>query len=413
MNTQHDAASVSCALHHAHDRSARTSRLRLVALAWVLVSITAISAQAQSLPGGWATSDIGAVGATGGASGSGGSFTVTGAGADIWGTADAFRFAYTTLVGDGSIVTQVSNLDFVASWTKAGVMMRASLSASSAQAMMVVSANKGLAFQRRTSAGDISTHTAGAFAGAPYYVKLTRSGSTFTAYSSPNGSTWTQVGSDSIAMPTTIYVGLAVSSHVAGTTATANFAATSVNGATAPATQTLETLIFMRHGEKPSGGYGQLTCQGLQRALALPGVLTGRFGTPQYIFAPNPSQKIADNAGSFSYVRPLTTIEPTAIALGMPVNAQYGYSDIDGLQQELLSSAYASSTVFIAWEHLKLVEVVQNIMNAYGDGAYVPAWISGDYDALYIVKLANRSGAITATFERDWEGLNGLSTSCP
>jgi len=34
-----------------------------------------------------------------------------------------------------------------------------------------------------------------------------------------------------------------------------------------------ETIVFFRHGEKPSAGLGQLTCQGLNRALALPDVL--------------------------------------------------------------------------------------------------------------------------------------------
>ena len=50
------------------------------------------AAGAQSLPSGWSTTDIGAVGATGSASYSSGTFTVTGAGADIWNSADAFRF---------------------------------------------------------------------------------------------------------------------------------------------------------------------------------------------------------------------------------------------------------------------------------------------------------------------------------
>ncbi len=65
-----------------------------------------------------------------------------------------------------------------------------------------------------------------------------------------------------------------------------------------------ETIVFFRHGEKPSGGYGQLTCQGLNRALALPDVLIGRFGTPDYLYAPNPAVKISDPAGRFFYVRP-------------------------------------------------------------------------------------------------------------
>src|SRR5262245_11611330 len=60
-----------------------------------------------------------------------------------------------------------------------------------------------------------------------------------------------------------------------------------------------ETIVFMRHGEKPSGGLGQLTCQGLNRALALPSVLIGKFGRPDFVYAPNPNVKMNDPAGSF------------------------------------------------------------------------------------------------------------------
>jgi hypothetical protein len=112
-------------------------------------------------------------------------------------------------------------------------------------------------------------------------------------------------------------------------------------------------------------------------------------------------------------VRPLATIEPTAIKLGLPVNAQYGYADIAALQAELLNSAYASATVFISWEHLQLQQLVQNIMNTYGGGAAVPPWPSDDFDSLYVVRLTNSGGAITAQFEHDFEGLTSLPATCP
>ena len=389
-------------------------RARVLGAVWILVAVfVAMPARAQSLPSAWSTRDIGAVGAAGSASGSGTSFTVSGAGADVWGSADAFRFAYTALTGDGSITAQVTSLQPIADWTKAGVMMRDTLSAGSAHGFMLVSANKGLAFQRRVSANGLSSNTAGGAFKAPRWVRLTRSGNVITAFTSADGSTWSTVGSDTIPMASTIYVGLAVSSHVAGTLATANFANVTLTGQTGPPPSTIETLVFLRHGEKPSGGYGQLTCQGLQRALALPSVLTNRYGPPQYIFAPNPLPKIGDSAGSFDYVRPLATIEPTAIALGLPVNADFGYADIGNLQTTLTSAAFASSTIFITWEHLKLQELVQNIMNAYQSGVTVPAWVSGDYDSLYVVRLTRSGSTTTAQFEHDYEGLNGLPTSCP
>ena len=192
-----------------------------VATLFVLAMATAGSAQA--LPAGWATKDVGAVGATGSATSVNNLFTVAGSGADVWGAADEFRFVYKTFTGDGSIVTQVDALDDVNSWVKAGVMMRETLSAGSRHAFMLVSAGKGLAFQRRTSTGGSSTHTAAGSGGTPYYVKLTRSGNTFTAYKSVDASSWTKIASQSISMASTIYVGLAVSSHVDGVLANATF----------------------------------------------------------------------------------------------------------------------------------------------------------------------------------------------
>src|SRR4051812_17963286 len=73
-------------------RTARIVACRLAIIAALLACVGAAPAVAQSLPGGWSTTDVGAVGATGSGGGGGGSFAVTGAGADIWGTADAFRY---------------------------------------------------------------------------------------------------------------------------------------------------------------------------------------------------------------------------------------------------------------------------------------------------------------------------------
>ncbi len=174
-----------------------------------------------------------------------------------------------------------------------------------------------------------------------------------------------------------------------------------------------ETIVFFRHGEKPSAGLGQLTCQGLNRALSLPAVLKSKFATPDYLYAPNPNVKMTDSAGSFYYVRPLATLEPTAIQAGRSVNTKYGYNEIAGLQTLLISSKKANATIFVSWEHAYLQKIVQNIMNSYGGGAAVPAWTSGDYDSLYIVKVDYTGGAISARFERDSEGLNGQPTACP
>ena len=174
-----------------------------------------------------------------------------------------------------------------------------------------------------------------------------------------------------------------------------------------------QTIVFFRHGEKPAGGYGQLTCLGLNRALALPDVLNAKFGRPSFLYAPNPAVKISDPAGSYFYVRPLATIEPTAIRFGLSVNTNYGYADVAGLEGRLITADKANTTIFVSWEHAQLVKVVQNIMNHHGGGVAVPPWTPNDYDALYVVDVDYVGGTIHARFHRDQEGLNNQLTICP
>jgi regulation of enolase protein 1 (concanavalin A-like superfamily) len=143
----------------------------------------------------------------------------------VWGTADAFHYAYRALDGDGSIVARVTSVEAVHAWTKAGVMIRNSLSPSAAQAFMLVAASplKGVPYQRRLADGGSTISTPGSQSTAPRWVKLTRAGNTITGYESADGTTWTQVGTSTFSMTPVVYVGLAVSSHVSGTLATATF----------------------------------------------------------------------------------------------------------------------------------------------------------------------------------------------
>src|SRR5580700_3639667 len=123
----------------------------------------------------------------------------------------------------------------------------------------------------------------------------------------------------------------------------------------------VETIVFIRHAEKPVAGLGQINCQGFNRALALPAVLLSKFGKPDVIYAPDPTGKVHDPAGTFDYLRPLATIEPTAIRLGLPVNCDYRYDGIKDLESELVSPAHAGQVIFIAWEHHTLNQMVRDL----------------------------------------------------
>jgi hypothetical protein len=176
----------------------------------------------------------------------------------------------------------------------------------------------------------------------------------------------------------------------------------------------VETLVCIRHGEKPPGGLGQLSCQGFNRALALPGVLLAKFGAPQFVFAPNPTQKMPEFAGTYNYVRPLATIEPTAIYCGLPVNTQFGFGEIAHLEAELQKAAYQKATVYVAWEHVFLVAFVQDLVKAFGGNAsQIPAWPESDFDTIFVIQITRKQGRASVAFTVDHEGLNHLSSEYP
>jgi hypothetical protein len=176
---------------------------------------------------------------------------------------------------------------------------------------------------------------------------------------------------------------------------------------------------MIRHGEKPPAGLGQLTCRGLNRSLALAPLLIARYGKPEAIYAPDPADEIKDGifGPRYSYVRPLATIEPTAIRLGMPVNTQIGYDQIAELQQTLLQSAYAHSLIFVAWEHDNLYRFAKQILQDYGGGAsLLPPWPGWDYGTIYVfhVTRPQNGGEPHVTLSIQQENLGGkLTNTCP
>jgi regulation of enolase protein 1 (concanavalin A-like superfamily) len=171
----------------------------------------------------WLTQDIGAVGLSGTAGYTNSVFTVVGAGADIQGAADAFHFVYVTATNNCTIIARVSSVQNVSAWSKAGVMIRASLDAGAANAYVAVTPGNGVTWQYRSSTNGGTTWNNTTGLTAPYWVKLVRSGNTLTAYRSLNGTNWTQQGTATFTMASTVYVGLALTSHDSSTLCTAAF----------------------------------------------------------------------------------------------------------------------------------------------------------------------------------------------
>jgi hypothetical protein len=108
-------------------------------------------------------------------------------------------------------------------WSKAGVMIRASLASNAVNAFVGVTPGNGVTWQDRSSTGGGTSYNNTNGLSAPYWVKLVRSGNTFTGSCSPNGATWTQQGTATLTMASAAYIGLALTSHNSSSLCAATF----------------------------------------------------------------------------------------------------------------------------------------------------------------------------------------------
>jgi len=180
---------------------------------------------APNFPPGWLDADVGSVGTAGSASYANGAFTVKASGKWIYDVADGMHFVYQTWSGDGTIVARVVSVQG-STYPQAGVMIRETLGANSSHAYTAYEPYPGpsIYFLSRPGTGSITTSQSSAVNGLPYWVKLVRSGSTFSGYASSDGVNWTQVGSSrTISMAQNVYVGLAVSANNNSAVTTATF----------------------------------------------------------------------------------------------------------------------------------------------------------------------------------------------
>jgi RHS repeat-associated protein len=181
---------------------------------------------AQPLPTPWLDRDIaqpGTLGLAGSATYSSSVFAVTGAGTGLGGTADGMHFVYQSLSGDGTILARVTSI--AGSGTpEASALIRETLDPGATEAFVYYTPNQAF-LNYRPSVGASTTSQNISFSPTPpYWIELTRSGSTFTGYVSLDGVYWAQVGaSQTITMAENVYVGLAVSSDYNTTLATITF----------------------------------------------------------------------------------------------------------------------------------------------------------------------------------------------
>jgi len=133
----------------------------------------------------------------------GNAFGIYGGGADLWGGTNEFGAIY---ADDGmqdltTVTTQVSKQDATGPWARAGIIVRNDMTSNGSTGFLnfaVTPSNGCVLSWDANGDGKLESYTNKTGHTAPSYLRLTRSGTTFTGACSSDGSQWTTVGSATI-----------------------------------------------------------------------------------------------------------------------------------------------------------------------------------------------------------------------
>jgi thiol-disulfide isomerase/thioredoxin len=107
----------------------------------------------------WESTDIGSVKPFGSFKNSDGVYTIVGSGDDIWDKADAFRYVYLPMSGDGEIEAKINSYSIPNRLLKVGVMIRESIKPGARYAMAAVCPNYGVISQERLATDSLTIYS--------------------------------------------------------------------------------------------------------------------------------------------------------------------------------------------------------------------------------------------------------------
>ncbi len=289
----------------------------------------AVYSVSAALPASWSTKDVGLVGVAGSATHIEDNFVMTGSGADIQGTADAFRYVYQTVSGDCAIQARVVSLENTDPLAKAGVMIRQNMVANAKNAAVLVTPDNGVIFQWRSSASGITSMSTLSGVSAPCWVRLEYTSKALRGYYSLDGVAWTQIGSSqTIDLFSTPKVGLATTSHDNKLLTTSIMENVDLNTAPVLATIDDQTLI--------AGGTLTLTNSASDADLPAQTLTYGLIDPPS-------GASIDTTNGVFSW-RPLISQAPSTQTVSVVV-ADDGVPPLDATQDFTVTVALPAEPV--------------------------------------------------------------------
>jgi len=145
-------------------------------------------------------------------------------------------------------------------------------------------------------------------------------------------------------------------------------------------------VVILRHGEKPTKGEN-LNCQGLNRALQLPGLIYRKFGIPSTIYVPAPAE-----GKSTKHARMFETAAPIAIRFNLPVDSRFAEKDSTAIARDILKK---KGLILVIWEHNRIPPIAR----ALGIKDPGRGWDDGDYDSIWIISYSG--GRARIRFDRE------------
>jgi hypothetical protein len=158
-------------------------------------------------------------------------------------------------------------------------------------------------------------------------------------------------------------------------------------------------VVIIRHGEKPDKG-NNLSCAGLNRALALPVVLDTVTGKPAFTYVPK--IKVGTTTSSD---RMFQTVTPFAVQQNLNINSDFKETDVKDAAKDVLTR---KGMVLMVWEHSNIPPLAK----ALG----VPGklkWHGTDFDSIWIIDfVSTKKGLKFKSFSVKQENINPSAT-CP
>ncbi|MEO7100184.1 MAG: alginate lyase family protein [Luteolibacter sp.] len=195
------------------------------------VPVTSTPAAGGALPAGWIQADLGeakANGETKYADVANHSFVIDASGTGIGGTTDGCNFVSHTFSGDFTITARI--IDRHGDVARVGLMMRESTDPNAKTLAMTLGDAGGRQARfntRSTTGGKMNSQSGNDYTWLPIWFRLQRVGDVFTAFQSPDGTTWFSAGTSTVPMSASYQVGLAA-----------------CGGAKGPSTATFDNVIL-------------------------------------------------------------------------------------------------------------------------------------------------------------------------